>query len=174
MSTSISFRYLWATTIKWSEVKWTWVYSTCSTSWQTIFFLLHYPQIIRCKHQFCKTFINHHLKTSKCMIRHSLSETFNYPYRLVGLFCYKLNNTNESNHTEVLLWNCETHCVQQAFNNKKGQCKMQTADWLRTIVFRVRKQWDYCCHILICTVKSIVCSLHLTLTDNKNEIFLVT
>ena len=67
-----------------------------------IFFLLHYPQIIRCKHQFCKTFINHHLKKSKYMIRHSLSETLNYPYRLVGLFCYKLNNTNESNHTEVL------------------------------------------------------------------------
>ena len=36
------------------------------------------------------------------MIRHSLSETFNYPYWLVGLFCYKLNNKNESNHTEVL------------------------------------------------------------------------
>ena len=27
---------------------------------------------------------------------------------------------------------------------------MQTADWLWTIVFRVRKQRDYCCHVLIC------------------------
>ena len=25
-----------------------------------------------------------------------------------------------------------------------GQCKMQTVDCLSTIVFRVRKQWDYC------------------------------
>ena len=23
-----------------------------------------------------------------------------------------------------------------------GQCKMQSADWLQTIVFRLRKQWD--------------------------------
>ena len=45
-----------------------------------------------------------------------------------------------------------------------GQCKMQTADWLRTIVFRVRKQWDYCCHVLICMVKTIVRSLRFTLT----------
>ena len=41
---------------------------------------------------------------------------------------------------------------------------MQTADWLRTIVFRVRKQWPYCCHVLICIVKTIVRSLHFTLT----------
>ena len=47
-----------------------------------------------------------------------------------------------------------------------GQCKMQTADWLWTIVFRVRKQWDYCCHVLICMVKTIVCSLrHFTITN---------
>ena len=45
-----------------------------------------------------------------------------------------------------------------------GQCKMQTVDWLWTIVFRVRKQWDHCCHKLICMVKSIVHSLHFTLT----------
>ena len=36
---------------------------------------------------------------------------------------------------------------------------------LRTIDFRVRKQWDYCCYILICMVKTIVCSLHFTLTE---------
>ena len=30
-----------------------------------------------------------------------------------------------------------------------GQCKMKTAECLLTIVFRVRKQWDYCCQVLI-------------------------
>ena len=45
-------------------------------------------------------------------------------------------------------------------------CKMQTADWLRTIVFRVRKQRDYCCHVLICMVKTIVRSLRFFLTGN--------
>ena len=30
---------------------------------------------------------------------------------------------------------------------------MQTADSLRTIVFRVRKQWDYCCLVPICMLK---------------------
>ena len=37
---------------------------------------------------------------------------------------------------------------------QKGECKMQTASRLRTIVFRVRKQWHYCCHVLICMVKN--------------------
>ena len=37
---------------------------------------------------------------------------------------------------------------------QKRQCKMKTVDWLWTIVFRVRKQWDYCCHVLICMVKA--------------------
>ena len=50
-------------------------------------------------------------------------------------------------------------------NFTMGQCKMQPADFLWTIVFRVRKQWDNCCHILICMVKTIVHSLHFTLTD---------
>ena len=45
-----------------------------------------------------------------------------------------------------------------------GLYKMQTADWLRTVVFRVRKQWDYCCHVLIRMVKTIVCRLLFTLT----------
>ena len=30
---------------------------------------------------------------------------------------------------------------------------------------RVRKQWGYCCHVLICVVKTIVCSLRFTLTN---------
>lgn len=38
------------------------------------------------------------------------------------------------------------------------QYKMQTKDWLQTIVFSVRKQWDYFCHVLICMVKTTVCS----------------
>ena len=42
---------------------------------------------------------------------------------------------------------------------QKWKCKMQTADWLQTIVFRVTKQWHYCCHVLICMVKTIVRSL---------------
>ena len=33
--------------------------------------------------------------------------------------------------------------------------------------FWVRKQWDYCYHILICQVKTIICSLRFTLTDLK-------
>ena len=28
-----------------------------------------------------------------------------------------------------------------------GQSKIETVDRLRTIVLRVRKQWDYCCHV---------------------------
>ena len=38
---------------------------------------------------------------------------------------------------------------------KRGSVKCR----LRTIVFRVRKQWHYCCHVLICMVKIIVRSL---------------
>ena len=35
---------------------------------------------------------------------------------------------------------------------------------LQTIVFRVRKQWDCGCHVLIGMVKTIVCGLHFTVT----------
>ena len=45
-----------------------------------------------------------------------------------------------------------------------GQCKTQTEDWLRTIVFRARKQWDYCSHVHISLVKKIGRSLRFTLT----------
>jgi len=44
---------------------------------------------------------------------------------------------------------------------------MQTADLLRTIGFRVRKQWDHFCHVVICMVKTIVCSLRFTLTVKR-------
>lgn len=41
---------------------------------------------------------------------------------------------------------------------------MQTADWLRTIVFSgLKKKWDHCCYVLICIGKnngqSAVCVL---------------
>ena len=47
---------------------------------------------------------------------------------------------------------------------------MQTVDWLRTIVVKVRKQWDYCCHVLICMVKTKVRSrvLHGPITKAVN------
>ena len=36
--------------------------------------------------------------------------------------------------------------MQQEREEHIGQQKIQTVDsWLQTIVFRVRKQWDYCC-----------------------------
>ena len=47
-----------------------------------------------------------------------------------------------------------------------GQCKIQMADYC----FRVRKQWDYCCHIFIYREKTVVHSQRFTLTDyNYNK-----
>ena len=53
-----------------------------------------------------------------------------------------------------------THFVTNVLvHSKTGQCKMQTADWLLTIVFRVRKQST---GLLLsrsdCMVKTMVCS----------------
>ena len=49
----------------------------------------------------------------------------------------------------------------QAFINLRGSVKCR----LRTIVFRVKKQWDSCCHLHICKLKTIVRSrLRFTLT----------
>ena len=56
-------------------------------------------------------------------------------------------------------------CVQTNNYYTMELRKMQTVDWLRTIVFRVRKQWDYRSHVLICMVKTIVRRLCFTLTD---------
>ena len=48
---------------------------------------------------------------------------------------------------------------------------MQTADWLQTIiVFRIRQQWDYCCHLLICMAKTTVRSLYHTQAYGKARI----
>jgi len=44
------------------------------------------------------------------------------------------------------------------------KCRLWT-DCVPLIFTRVRKQWGYCCHVLICMVKAIVCSLRFTLTD---------
>ena len=40
-----------------------------------------------------------------------------------------------------------------------GQSKIETVDWLRTIVLRVRKQWDYCCHVSLYGAETISRSL---------------
>ena len=55
-------------------------------------------------------------------------------------------HTIPSNNVNISFWGLAL---------KGGQCKMQTAEWLRTIVFRVRKQWDHFCHVPICMVKMI-------------------
>ena len=44
------------------------------------------------------------------------------------------------------------------------KCRLWT-DCIPLFFTRVRKQWGYCCHVLICMVKAIVCSLRFTLTD---------
>ena len=52
-----------------------------------------------------------------------------------------------------------------------GSVKVQTADWLRTIVFSARKQWDYCSHVHISLVKKIVRSLRFTLIPLHYHLF---
>ena len=55
--------------------------------------------------------------------------------------------------------------IQYALYNwtvQNADCSL-TADH-SLIVFRVRKQWDYFCHILIGMVKTIVSGLHFTVT----------
>ena len=55
--------------------------------------------------------------------------------------------------------------------------KMESPTWqwscikcrLQTIVFRVRTQWDSCCHVLIRMVKIIVCRLRFTLGRYKSR-----
>lgn len=67
--------------------------------------------------------------------------------------------TTFSTKYNILSYPC---CVQNTA--EIGQCKMQPADWLWTFVFRVGKQWENFCHILIYTVKTIVRSLYFSLT----------
>ena len=58
--------------------------------------------------------------------------------------------------------------MQEEREEQIGQYKKQTADWLQTIVFRVRKQWDYCCLVAISMLKTMVCSsLHFELTEGQ-------
>ena len=54
-------------------------------------------------------------------------------------------------------------CNVFAYHWDSVKCRL-LIDCMRTIVFRVRKQWDYCCHILIYMMKTIACSLCFTLT----------
>ena len=84
-----------------------------------------------------------------------------------------------NNHNPPYLLNCYLYALQTYRTHSSKlrlllvytvlifpmeQSNMQTADWLKTIVFRVRKQCEYCCHVLICMVKTIVRSLRFTLT----------
>ena len=48
------------------------------------------------------------------------------------------------------------------------KCRLWT-DYVPLFFTRVRKEWGYCCHVLICMVKTIVCSLRFTLTDGLLE-----
>ena len=50
------------------------------------------------------------------------------------------------------------------FITGRVKCRLWT-DCIPLFFTRVRKQWGYCCHVLICMVKTIVCSLRFTLTD---------
>ena len=38
------------------------------------------------------------------------------------------------------------------------KCRLQIADWPQTTVFRLKKQWDYCFHVFMSMVKTMVCS----------------
>ena len=84
----------------------------------------------------------------------------------------------ELNRIKMFPWSaCERGSISKIENWESGirktrvrsSCPMfhpygGSVDWLRTIVFRVRKQWDCCYHVLICMVKTIVRS-HAFYTD---------
>ena len=104
---------------------------------------------------FCnKTYFLWYLSWHFNCCRRDMAITAVVPERNVALKCH----TIPSNNVKISFWGLAL---------KGGQSKMQTADWLQTIVFRVRKQWDHFCHIPICMVKMIICSLHFTLTVKR-------
>ena len=101
------------------------------------------------------------------------------PTTAIVAIIWKLGLIYRNNHNPPYLLNCYLYDLQTYRTHSSKlrlllvytvliflmeQSKMQTADWLRTIVFRVRKQCEYCCHVLICMVKTIVRSLRFTLT----------
>ena len=86
--------------------------------------------------------------------RRDMAITAVVPERNVANKCH----TIPSNNVKISFWGLAL---------KGGQSKMQTVDWLWTIVFRVRKQWHYCCYELICMVKTIICSLRFTMTSKR-------
>ena len=44
----------------------------------------------------------------------------------------------------------------------------ESGSYIKASIFPVFLQWGcYCCHILICMVKTIVCSLRFTLTEPR-------
>ena len=64
----------------------------------------------------------------------------------------------------ILLF-CHTQPASQAGLGSQILLQGSVRCRLWTIVFSVRKRWDFCCHVLICMVKTIVCSLRFTLTN---------
>ena len=61
-------------------------------------------------------------------------------------------------------WKQSVFCIQAGLGSQillRGSVKCR----LQTIVFRVRKQWDFCCLVPICIVETIVRSLSFSLTD---------
>lgn len=59
-------------------------------------------------------------------------------------------------------------CMISKLLCKRGSVKWFQSDWQRTVVLRVRNQWDQCCHVLSCMAKTIVHNLCFTLTDSQN------
>ena len=104
---------------------------------------------------FCnKTYFLWYLSWHFNCCRRDMAITAVVPERNVAHKCH----TIPSNNVKISFWGLAL---------KGGQSKMQTVDWLWTIVCRVRKQWHYCCHKLICMVKMIICSLRFTMTSKR-------
>ena len=105
-----------------------------------------------CPLLFCnKTYFLWYLSWHFNCCRRDMAITAVVPERHVVQKCH----TIPSNNVKISFWGLAL---------KGGQSKMQTVDWLWTIASRVRKQWYHSCHVLICMVKTIVCSLHFTLS----------
>ena len=98
-----------------------------------------------------KTYFLWHLSWHFNCCRRDMAITAVVPERNVAHKCH----TIPLNNVSISFWGLAL---------KGGQSKMQTVDWLWTIVFRVRKQWYHSCHVLICMVKTILCSLRFTLS----------
>lgn len=67
--------------------------------------------------------------------------------------------------------------AKNARRERRANWSVQNADWLQTIFFRFRKQWDYCCLVpIICSMlKTMVCgSIQSAFcTDRKGKWFVM-